>query len=528
MKVTASDPKRLAPARTPSVADRHFDYPGPYPLRQSYIIASTPRSGSTFLSSVLWQTGVLGAPTEYWNCRKREAPKPIGSRMMQRLEAASRSDYLKKLLACRTTKNGIFGVKVQFDDFEEMLRQFPEVLDRLSPVNYIYIERADKVAQAVSMAKAMQTGIWASAGGRPRSVSPAVYNKEMIARCLKKLEEQRFGWLRWFEANKIEPLPVSYETLAADPAATVRKIVTFLGAENDRPQEVPIRMTEPQSDGTNKDWVTRFGRDMENVGAPGPRASVGETAAQTRAETQVIRYAAEGGNSHFLDRFDRIRKPDAEANSRAGKRARLRYEAIIARNAAFIRGARVLDIQCGNGRWGLAALDAGAAHFVGLESRYRPIETARDIFAKFGIEPQRYEFMRGPIVSTLRNLDPGAFDVVLCVEYSALPDLHHFFSSLRKLQPKHVILDTTTNRRSGAVATFHYSFKFKAPASETAREHFAPLAAAPSHGLIEMLCGHFGFRCHAVDWTSVGTSDRVGAADYDSGHRRTYVLDRVG
>ena len=136
--------------------------------------------------------------------------------------------------------------------------------------------------------------------------------------------------------------------------------------------------------------------------------------------------------------------------------------------------------------------------------------------------------MRGPIVSTLRTLDPGAFDVVLCVEYSALPDLHYFFSSLRKLQPKHVILDMTTNRRSGAVATFHYSFKFKAPDSETARERFAPLAAAPSHGLIEMLCGHFGFRCHAVDWTSLGTSDRVGAADYNSGHRRTYVLDRVG
>ena len=265
----ATDPKRLAPARIPSVADRHFDYPGPYPLRQSYIIASTPRSGSTFLSSVLWQTGVLGAPTEYWNCHKRESPKPIGSRMMQRLEAASRSDYLKKLLACRTTKNGMFGVKVQFDDFEEMLRQFPEVLDRLSPVNYIYIERADKVAQAVSMAKAMQTGVWASTGGRQRSVSPAVYNKEMIARCLKKLEEQRFGWLRWFEANKIDPLTVSYEMLAMHPAATVRKIVRFLGAEKDRPQKVPIRMTEPQSDGTNKEWVTRFSRDMENVGAPG-------------------------------------------------------------------------------------------------------------------------------------------------------------------------------------------------------------------------------------------------------------------
>jgi hypothetical protein len=170
----------------------------------------------------------------------------------------------------------------------------------------------------------------------------------------------------------------------------------------------------------------------------------------------------------------------------------------------------------------------GAAHFVGLESRHKPIETARDIFGKFGIEPRRYEFVQGPIVPTLRTFDPGAFDVILCVEYSALSDLHYFFSQLRRLQPKHVILDITTNSRSGAVATFHYSFKFKAhgsPESDRTGERFATLAVEPSQDLMKMLCDHFGFRCRAVAWASLGSSDRVGVADYDSGRRRTYVLD---
>ena len=49
------------------------------PLRKSYIVASTDRSGSTFFCSLLWQTGVLGAPAEYWNFRSRPGAKPIGT-----------------------------------------------------------------------------------------------------------------------------------------------------------------------------------------------------------------------------------------------------------------------------------------------------------------------------------------------------------------------------------------------------------------------------------------------------------------
>jgi LPS sulfotransferase NodH len=103
---------------TPTLTDSWYDFTDTVPLRKSYIIASTPRCGSTFLSTVLWQTGVLGAPSEYWNYHKRAAVKTIGMRMMERLEAFSRADYLTKLLACRTSRNGVFGVKVHYNDFE--------------------------------------------------------------------------------------------------------------------------------------------------------------------------------------------------------------------------------------------------------------------------------------------------------------------------------------------------------------------------------------------------------------------------
>ena len=58
------------------LTDPRLDFPGPVQLRRSYIVASTDRSGSTFLCSLLWQTGVLGAPAEYWNFRSRPKQSP--------------------------------------------------------------------------------------------------------------------------------------------------------------------------------------------------------------------------------------------------------------------------------------------------------------------------------------------------------------------------------------------------------------------------------------------------------------------
>src|SRR5215472_13088957 len=75
------------------MADRRLDFPSRVPLRTSYIVASSPRCGSTFFCKELWQTGVLGAPTEYINYRNRPTAKMIGYRMVERLNAATPAEY---------------------------------------------------------------------------------------------------------------------------------------------------------------------------------------------------------------------------------------------------------------------------------------------------------------------------------------------------------------------------------------------------------------------------------------------------
>jgi trehalose 2-sulfotransferase len=518
----------------PSLIDSWYDFPDQVPLRKSYVIASTPRCGSTFLSTVLWQTGVLGAPSEYWNYHKRAAVKTIGTKMMERLEALSRADYLTKLLACRTSKNGVFGVKVHYNDFEEAIRRFPELLDLVAPTKFIYIERLDKVAQAVSMARAVQTGVYASwrKGRDGPSAANLRYDRELIANFLVKLEEQNLNWKRWFEDNKIDPFVVSYESLAADQAAVAGSVMKLLDVENDEPQPVRYRPLSRQGDSINKEWIARYKSEPavdanRSSGAAGTAGAVGLLDA-IDAEPRT-------GEAHIFDHFDRLKRSVVEAKSPksaylVGVRLRHRYKAIVMQNRDLFRDARVLDVQSGDGRWSFAAIDAGARHVVGIESRRRPVEIADGVFAKYGVKRGAYQFIHVAPLIGLNDFSPGQFDLVLCQDTADLSDPYFFFEQLLRLRPKHIILDTALNSRLRAVATFKLTFKAKGrdkPTVDATRGKFVSITCIPNHELVARLCEHFEFRCQAVDWKRLGIVDWAGLGDYEQRQRRTYVLRRT-
>ena len=477
------------------LTDPRLDFPDRASLRNAYIVASTDRSGSTYLCSLLWQTGVLGAPAEYWNFRSRPNAKPIGVQMIERLGGSSPADYLTKLLARRTSRNGVFGVKAHSFDFEEVVRQYPEILERLSPLTYIYIERKDKVAQAVSMAKAAQTGAWVSYAKLQRAGN-LHYDKDLIAKCLGFLERQNQDWQRWFEANRIEPFVVTYENLAEDAEGVVRGIVELLGAENDEPQKVQNPKLEKQGDETNEEWAARF-RRKRNADEPTPSKG-----------------------SHVFDAYEDLR--DTAARPIAGIRLRHRYDAIIGNNRALFKSANVLDIHCRDGRWTLAALDAGAAHVVAVENEDQSIETARHNLERLGTKSSTYELINSDIGPALRSFSPEAFDLVLCTEFSQLPDPHLFFNRLRRLRPRHVIIDSEMT--GGKVPMVSFKLHKQEQSGPKAGRGSA-IYAIPNHELIRVLCNYFGFKWRAVDWHDLGITNWTGVHDYEDGRRRTYVLE---
>jgi LPS sulfotransferase NodH len=254
--VHTAEPDFEKPASIRNWMDARLDFPRSVPLRKSYIVASSYRCGSTFFCSELWRTGVLGAPAEYVNIGDGRQLRDV---MMSRLQAASAEDYLEKLLACRTSRNGMFGMKAHFHHFESALSWYPSMTTVLSPVTYIYINRRDKLAQAVSMAKAMQTDAWTSMDSVPEIILR--YDETLITQCLEEIKRQRFGWLRWFEINSITPFIVNYEDLVTDKAGVIRRVVELLDVPDDEPEEVRLPAIRKQGDGTNMEWAARFRRD---------------------------------------------------------------------------------------------------------------------------------------------------------------------------------------------------------------------------------------------------------------------------
>jgi trehalose 2-sulfotransferase len=233
--------------------DARLDFPESPPLRKSYVVASSYRSGSTYFCSRLWSTGVLGAPAEYLNVGVGRMLRHV---MESRLQATSPEDYFAKLLACRTSSNGVFGMKAHYHHFEEALDWCPSMIELLSPVTYIYICRRDTVAQAVSMAKAMQTNRWSSMDGEVET--GLRYDEFLITQCLEEVQRQKIGWLRWFELNNITPFVLSYEDLIADAAGAVGSVVKLLDVQGDEASEIDAPEVQKLGDAINIEWAARF------------------------------------------------------------------------------------------------------------------------------------------------------------------------------------------------------------------------------------------------------------------------------
>lgn len=247
--------------------DPRLDFSATVPLRKSYIVASSYRCGSTFLCTTLWKTGVLGAPTEYLNIDPGNAAIPAPNepgRLMIRFGAKTPEQYFTKLLQHRTGRNGIFGMKAHGHHFEAARAWCPSMLKILAPVTFIYINRRDKVAQAISMAKAMQTNAWMSLD--PITGKSVRYDADFIKQCMNEIEQQRLGWWRWFETNGVTPFVVTYEDMLDDKGAVVRSIVELLQAQHDEPEQITLPVVEKQSDATNMEWAARFGREDHGSG----------------------------------------------------------------------------------------------------------------------------------------------------------------------------------------------------------------------------------------------------------------------
>jgi LPS sulfotransferase NodH len=221
---------------------------------RSYVVCSTPRTGSTMLAGLLARTGSVGLATEIFN--------PVVAPRGRRVRVG---DYL---VACtgKARRTGVFGLKLHWTHhelFTRMLRQLRDsdglpdgrlVESVLPEPRYIWLSRQDEIGQAVSWHRAKTTGVWHD-GDRPQA--GAIFDFEAIDERLRLVREHNARWRRWFGDNGIEPFQVTYEDLVADPAAVTHAAIVFLGKTlaGDAPG---VQHTSRQADEINSDWACRY------------------------------------------------------------------------------------------------------------------------------------------------------------------------------------------------------------------------------------------------------------------------------
>ncbi len=204
----------------------------------SYVICTSPRSGSNLLSSALWQTGIAGRPSEYFNIGYRD--EFIISRQ---LGITAEREYVPALIRASTTSNGVFGTKLhafQTWPFLRRVSQYQNVhlqslraaLEAVFPnVHYIFLTRQEKMRQAVSYYRAIMTNEWVRKIGEkaPPHDTAIEFDHFAIDKCRALIEASDLYWEGFFEKNRITPLRLTYEELTEQYDATVRSSLRFLG-----------------------------------------------------------------------------------------------------------------------------------------------------------------------------------------------------------------------------------------------------------------------------------------------------------
>lgn len=236
----------------------------------SYIICTSPRSGSTLLCRLLQDTGIAGHPESWFH-----GPSITDWRVGAGLDLATGDlrDTLSSVIRQVQGRSEIFALRLQRQSFEFLMLQLAKLspgLDRdadlfsttFGRVRYIHLFRADVVAQAVSYVRASQTGLWhrnADGSEYERLAPPEKpkYNRCEIAKQVSRLSELNSAWLTWYKAQGLSPFSISYEDLSASPRNALAALLEDLGLD---PQvagfaNVP---TARLSDDVNLDWISRF------------------------------------------------------------------------------------------------------------------------------------------------------------------------------------------------------------------------------------------------------------------------------
>jgi LPS sulfotransferase NodH len=131
------------------------------------------------------------------------------------------------------------------------------LLPAARPGRIVYLARRDRVAHAISYARATISGIWRKEQEAGAGAAEPAYSEAALATAAQWIEMQAAGWEAMFENLHIEPLRLWYEDVAARPDEAARQVADYLGVELDPAAAIQIPAVEKQSGSGARAWVER-------------------------------------------------------------------------------------------------------------------------------------------------------------------------------------------------------------------------------------------------------------------------------
>ncbi|HKS31900.1 MAG TPA: Stf0 family sulfotransferase [Chthoniobacterales bacterium] len=245
--------------------------------RRCYVVCTIPRSGSNLLTDGLRDTRRAGVPKQFF------LPK-AESRYAAELGISRNTDYaeyVRAIVNTKITRNEVFGFKLMswyLDNFLQRLRgphnlrngssSELELLDSAFPrLRFVRILRRHKLRQALSTARALQTGLWKVQEGKSIQREPE-FDPDLIEQSLREAERQDRIWDDFFARIGITPFEVEYEKLCQDYEATIRAVLNFLKIKLPNGARVGPPVTTRQADEISRVWEERFIAERPSAYSP--------------------------------------------------------------------------------------------------------------------------------------------------------------------------------------------------------------------------------------------------------------------
>lgn len=231
-----------------------------------YILASVPRTGSTYLGHLLWRSGCLGAPLEYFNFL------PTGHYSIAAGAPQKQIEIWRSVLHHRTSPNGVFGVKCFPGMVDDLARGNPALFQEVTALlltanpdpRVVQLRRRDRIAHAISFARAKHSGIWRAEQEEKGQPATVPYSQQAVDEALQALNREEAAWDSLYANSGVTPLVLWYEDVVDQPERTIQSVAEYLEVMLDPSAAVAVPDIRRQSRTDAERWAERHASNQSS------------------------------------------------------------------------------------------------------------------------------------------------------------------------------------------------------------------------------------------------------------------------